>query len=221
MPPGFGVLPRTTGQNDADTFTRHHDLPSTAGGGPAAAGPYAEAHLYIDLRPCGCGEVLFPRASAVIQAGNELASRYSGYARGCDTYREFVFRLPAQILPSQPEVIAFGDGTPSELLDPGEWLWVADRYARVFPADVLDLDLPARQQARNTATAAAAMDEVLTFVRAGGQAVPARAFRSERGREVYAREPGRFARDRLVVVRDTYRQILAEQRATMRREGDR
>lgn len=181
----------------------------------------AEAHLYIDLRPCGCGEVLFPRASAVIQAGNELASRYSGYARGCDTYREFVFRLPAQILPSQPEVIAFGDGTPSELLDPGEWLWVADRYARVFPADVLDLDLPARQQARNTATAAAAMDEVLTFVRAGGQAVPARAFRSERGREVYAREPGRFARDRLVVVRDTYRQILAEQRATMRREGDR
>ncbi len=157
----------------------------------------------------------------MIQAGNELASRYSGYARGCDTYREFVFRLPAQILPSQPEVIAFGDGTPSELLDPGEWLWVADRYARVFPADVLDLDLPARQQARNTATAAAAMDEVLTFVRAGGQAVPARAFRSERGREVYAREPGRFARDRLVVVRDTYRQILAEQRATMRREGDR
>ena len=118
-------------------------------------------------------------------------------------------------------MIAFGDGTPSELLDPGEWLWVADRYARVFPADVLDLDLPARQQARNTATAAAAMDEVLTFVRAGGQAVPARAFRSERGREVYAREPGRFARDRLVVVRDTYRQILAEQRATMRREGDR
>jgi len=156
----------------------------------------------------------------VIQAGNELASRYSGYARGCDTYREFVFRLPAQTILPQPEVIAFGDGTPSELLDPGEWLWVADRYARASPSDVLGLDLPARQRARNTATAAAAMDEVLDFVRAGDQAVPARAFRCQLGRDIDGREPGRFARDRLVV-RDTYRQILAEQRATMRREGDR
>lgn len=181
-----------------------------------------EAHLYMDLRPCGCGEVLFPRDSAVIQAGNDLASRYSGMCAGCGTYREFVFRIPAQIILPQPGVIAFGDGTPSELLDPGEWLWVADRYAAASPADVCDLDLPAQRQAhQNAATAAAAMDEVLMFVPAGARAVPGRAFRSERGRDIYAREPGRFARARLMVVRDTYRQILAEQRATMRLEGDR
>lgn len=176
-----------------------------------------EAHLYMDLRPCGCGEVLFPRDSAVIQAGGDLASRYSGTCASCDTYREFVFRLPAEIAFPQPGMIVFGDGTPSELLDPGEWLWVADRYASASPADVSALDADARRGAyRNTATAAAAMDEVLAFIPAGAWGVPTEAFRSERGRDVYLREPGRFGRDRLVVVRDTYREILAEQRGSVR-----
>lgn len=37
-----------------------------------------EAHVYMDLRPCGCGEVLFPNDGAVTQTGDDLASRYSG-----------------------------------------------------------------------------------------------------------------------------------------------
>lgn len=171
-----------------------------------------EAHLYMDLRPCGCGEVLFPRDSAVIQAGNDLASRYSGTCVSCGSYREFVFRLPAEIQLPRPGVTSFGAGPPSELLDPGEWLWIADRYASAAPADLSSLSGEARQRAhRSTATAAAAMDEVLAFVPAGAEAVPAKAIRSERGRAVYAREPGRFRRDRIVVVRDTYREILIEQ----------
>ncbi|CAN5212546.1 hypothetical protein BH18ACT4_BH18ACT4_00920 [soil metagenome] len=180
-----------------------------------------EAHLYMDLRPCGCGEVLFPRDSSVVQAGGDLASRYSGSCISCGTYREFVFRLPMKIDLPQPGVVRFGDGEASELLDPGEWLWIADRYAAAYPADISPMNAGERRQAHQAvATAAAAMDEVLAFVPPGRRAVPGHAFRSERGRAVHAIEPGRFALDRLQVVRDTYRQILIEQRITMK-EGRR
>ena len=46
-------------------------------------------------------------------------------------------------------------------------------------------------------------------------AVPADAVRSELGRAVYDEEPGRFDRDRLEVVRDTYRALLRANAATM------
>jgi hypothetical protein len=171
-----------------------------------------EEHLYMDLRPCGCGEVVFPQTSAVIRAGNDLASRYPGECVSCGSYREFAFRLPAKIQLSGPGVPPFGADGRSELLDPGEWLWIADRYASAAPADLSNLTGAARERAcRSTAIAAAAMDEVLAFVPLGAKAVPARSIWSERGRAVHASRPGRFRRERLVVVRDTYRAIMAEQ----------
>ncbi len=170
-----------------------------------------EAHLYIDLHPCECGEVKFSRESAVIEAGDDLASRYSGTCPNCGTHREFVFRIPQEILFPRPGVVSYGDDTPSELLDPGEWLWVADRYASASPWDTASLDDEARRRARHqVASAAAAMDEVIKFVPADAESVPDDRFRSEHGRAVYSEEPGRFYRDRLEVVRDTYRGIVAE-----------
>lgn len=170
-----------------------------------------EAHLYMDLRPCECGELSFPRESAVVEAGDDLASRYSGMCPTCGLYREYLFRLPDQVVLPRPGVVVFGDGTPSELLDPGEWLWVADRYAGASPADVSGLGFEDRRRARQQlASAAAAMDEVLAFVPADGDTVPVEEFRTELGRAVLAEEPGRFHRDRLEVVRDTYREVLAE-----------
>jgi hypothetical protein len=170
-----------------------------------------EAHLHMDLHPCRCGDRTRPLDSAVLDLDGALASRYSGTCPGCGRHREFLFRLPDELPAPRPGTVVFGTGGPSELLDPGEWLWVADRYAASVPADAGRLGPdrvgPAR---RAMAYAEAAMGEVLAFVPAGADAVPAEAFRSERGRAVYGAEPGRFSSARLEVVRETYREILAE-----------
>jgi len=171
----------------------------------------AEAHLYLDLHPCVCGDRSRPTETAVLEIQGDLVSRYRGTCPSCETDREFLFRLPEDIVMPRPGAVVFGDGTPSELLDPGEWLWVADRYARTAPWDPSQVErdkLP--QIRRNVAVAEAAMDEILAFIPPGTDAVPPQAFRSERGRSVYAAEPGRFSRDRLTVVRDTYREMLDE-----------
>lgn len=169
-----------------------------------------EARVYIALHPCECGKVGEPQDSAVIEVDGDLARRYARTCSTCGAYREFTFRLPATA-DLAPSGNVFGDGTPSELLDPGEWLWVADRYARAAPADTTALDESGLRGARRSVAAAeAAVCEVLAFVPAGADAVPAEAFRSERGRAVYEAERARFARGRLEVVRDTYREILGE-----------
>ncbi len=171
----------------------------------------AEAHVYMGLHPCECGEAASQQESAVIEAGDDLARRYSLTCSSCGRQREFTFRLPEEAMLPAAGTTVFGDGTPSELLDPGEWLWVADRYARAAPSNVSQLDQDGLRQARRQVAAAeAAMNEVLAFVPDGGDAVPREAFRTERGRAVYEAEPGRFSRARLEIVRDTYREILGE-----------
>lgn len=179
---------------------------------PLARNP-AESHIYMDMHPCVCGEAKFARDSAVIEAAGDLASRYEGSCPGCGAQRQFVFRLPDDLIPPPPGAV-FGAGGPSELLDAGEWLFVADRYARIVPAKVVPGTEAARVGRQQLATAAAAMDEVLAFIPKGADAVPRKALRSERGRAVYDQEPGRFRRERLEVVRDTYRQILTDMDAT-------
>ncbi|MDQ3734956.1 MAG: hypothetical protein M3400_13370 [Actinomycetota bacterium] len=170
----------------------------------------AEAHIYMDLHPCECGTGNFHRASSVIEVDGDLASRYAGICRGCAKMREFIFALPENIMLPGPGKVFFGDGSPSQLIDPGEWMFVADRYARVAPANTTPGTEEARTARHQVATAAAAMDEVLAFVPEGGDAVPYEAIRSERGRKVYDEQPGRFYADRITVVRDTYRQIIDE-----------
>ncbi|TQS43827.1 hypothetical protein [Cryptosporangium phraense] len=170
-----------------------------------------EAHLFMDLRPCDCGETASSWSSSVIELGDDLGSRYSGTCPSCGTEREFVFRLPDDIVLPVVGQVVYGDGAPSELLDPGEWLWVADRYAGAVPAQAAALDAEGRQEVRSRISAAiAAMDEVLAFVPAGADEVPAESFWSDLGRSVRDEEPGRFARDRLQVIRDTYQRILEE-----------
>jgi hypothetical protein len=105
--------------------------------------------------------------------------------------------LPAEIpLPLGRDVV-FGGPEPSELLDPGEWLVVADLAANRAPAaDQADFAL-----------AAAAIDEVLKFIPDGADEVPEAALRGGTGREAYAREPGRFRRRRLEAVAAAYRDL--------------
>jgi hypothetical protein len=173
----------------------------------------AEAHLYMDLNPCSCGEIRFPRASSVITTPEgDLASRYAGVCPQDGAEREFMFRLPERIMPPPPDgLVAYGGPEPSDLIDPGEWLSVADAYARSVPADTATLAADGLATARSMLVhAAAAVDEVLKFIPAAADRVPEDAFVTDRGRAAYTKEPGRFRRPRLEAVRDTYRSIAAQ-----------
>jgi hypothetical protein len=164
-----------------------------------------EALLYLDLHPCErCGSVDVTWKSGLRQVEGAFARSYAGACEQCGDDREFVFRLPEPgTVPASGGRYHFGGDAPSELLDAGEWLWVADLAA----SDVPDGDPTAALNALSIAVAA--MDEILKFIPAGAGEVPDAAFWSQRGREVRAREPGRFDRERLLVVRDGYWSVLA------------
>ncbi|WP_113699824.1 hypothetical protein [Nonomuraea lactucae] len=161
-----------------------------------------EAHLYLDLHPCACGSVETTWDTALADVGGELASRYTGACADCGTEREFLFGLPERETMTG-EFPTFGGSEPSQLLDAGEWLRVADLTA----GDVPTGDPAAARQALTIATAA--VEEVVKFIPAGHDRVPDHAFWSPQGRGVRDAEPGRFALDRLLIVRDAYRDLAA------------
>jgi hypothetical protein len=165
-----------------------------------------EAHLYLDLHPCGtCGSVGTTWEHALVNVDGELTARYAGTCPACGAERGYLFGLPER------ETISgrfpmFGGPEASQLLDAGEWLWVADLTAGNVPAGEPET---ARQA---LATARAAVEEVIKFVPPGEDGVPEGAFWSDRGRQVRDAEPGRFRLDRLLIARDAYRRFAAEQR---------
>lgn len=116
----------------------------------------AEAHLFMDLNPCGCGDRVFDRKSAVVECGAVLCSEYIGPCRTCGAIRTFVFALPDEILRPVPGRFEYGGADPSRLLDPGEWMAVADEHAKRNPGTARDL-----------AVACAAIDEILKFIPIG------------------------------------------------------
>jgi hypothetical protein len=157
----------------------------------------AEAHLFMDLTPCGCGDTAFERRSSVVQRGDTLCSEYLGACRTCGTIRTFVFELPEVMPRLAAGKVVYGGDEPSRLLDPGEWLTVAEHRAKLTPGTAQDL-----------AVACAALEEILKFIPPGAERVPEAAFTSERGRQVLDKEPGRFRKARLEAVLDTYRGLL-------------
>lgn len=176
-----------------------------------------EAHLYMAMHPCEvCGESDFECQSAVVMAEGDLASRYQGPCDGCGTAREFVFRLPEAVsLPGNR--MRFGGPEPSELLDAGEWLWVAGNFAAVEPlGDLAAEDLAAEEltgeelaAARaDLAGAVAAVDEVLKFLPDGAEEPPDEAFWSERGKRVRAESPADLRREHLEARRAKYEEAL-------------
>jgi hypothetical protein len=166
----------------------------------------AEAHLYMDLHACPCGERRFARQSSVVTIDGELASRYTGACARCGTPRVFEFRLPLEIMQPPATGVVYGGPEPSELLDPGEWLSVADDYARSVPVGT-KLDGDALRSARQRmAVAIAALDEIRKFVPPGAVEVPPSAFTTPFGRAMWDKEPGRFRLIRLDAVRTAYAQ---------------
>jgi hypothetical protein len=173
-----------------------------------------EAHLYLDLHPCDeCGSVDTTWDSALVLVDGELANRYAGTCAGCGTKREFWFGLPArEMMPVG--FPTFGGPEPSQLLDAGQWRWVADLTSGELPAGDLD------EARRSLAIAGAAVEEVVKFIPPGEDEVPQRAFWSEQGRQAYDAEPSRFTLDRLLAARTAYREQAERYPGEMASERD-
>ncbi|MEU1603558.1 hypothetical protein [Micromonospora matsumotoense] len=166
-----------------------------------------EADVYLDLHPCPrCGSMETAWRDEPVSDRSPPVHRYAGVCADCGEDREFLFELtdgasgPAE--PGPRPKTRFGGPQPSQLLDPGEWMLVAEWGVDAWSAaDARGDDVGA---ADSLWTAVAAVEEVFKFLPADLDAVPESAFWSVRGRTVYHREPGRFRRRRLHVLRDLY-----------------
>lgn len=184
---------------------------------PARSLPYArtnaEAHLYMDLHPCACGESDFERDSAVFERGDDLETVYEGPCARCGARRRFEFVIAESLPPHRGAAVVYGGDEPSRIICPAEFLTVSDERASRVPGSSarVDSDDPAAlgRVRRDLAVAIAALEEVLKFIPPGADRVPAGAVRSAAGKELYARAPERFTRLHLQAVLDAYRAYAA------------
>jgi hypothetical protein len=174
---------------------------------------YDEAYLFMDLRPCPCGESEFERSSTSTQGEDGSEVRFSGTCPNCGRRREFTFRMPEQLPELDFEVNYGPAGEPSQLLDAGEWLGVAELYEAVARERLGGAELDDDEVTRTyylLSSAVAATDEVLKFLPEGAAAVPDTAFWSQAGRLVWESSPDRFERDGLVAERAERASRLSE-----------
>jgi hypothetical protein len=155
-----------------------------------------EARLFLDLTPCECGSTDADWRHGTGMVDGELASVYDASCADCGAEREYFFGLPPR--ETGGDYPNFGGPEPSQLLDPGRWLALADQLASMLPPD------DPETSAEALAIASAAVVEAMKFIPAGEDAVPEAAFWTEAGRQLYDEQPGRFQRARLQIVRETY-----------------
>jgi hypothetical protein len=180
--------------------------------------PYArtfdEAYLYMELRPCVCGESEFDKRTTSLVEDGIPVERYTGHCPNCGRARQFTFRMPDE--PSRitfDMVYGWGD-EPSRLLDPGEWLGVADVFEANARAELTGID--AADEDRLTrifyqlSAAVAATEEAAKFLPPGAVRVPEEAFRSQPGRQRYELAPERFQRANLEAEIRERRDLMAD-----------
>lgn len=184
--------------------------------------PYArtfdEAYLYLDLRPCPCGETDFERTVSTVSEPTGEAGRVvrlGGPCVGCGRLRAFTFEMP-DALPDLTAEVRYGDGSgPSRLLDAGEWLGIAELFesnARDLLAEAGPID-DLTEAAYLAAAAVAATDEVMAFLGPGrdaDDAVPEGAFWSQAGRTILELSTERFTRGQLAAERQARLRLLEE-----------
>src|SRR5262245_787977 len=147
----------------------------------------AECHLYIELRACECGEGRSPWKHRLESRADAQIAVYEGRCDRCSAPWTFEFALDAEAC----AIGKFGGTKPSQIVDAGQFLAVADAAARAVSADVSALD--ERQRARALMLrAVAAIEEVFKFIPLGADRVVADSLFSVRGKEMYLAEPGRF-----------------------------
>ena len=162
-----------------------------------------EVQLYLELHPCpDCGVDEAPWQQALVDVDGELASSYAATCPGCSAEREYLFGLPEQETPVHGWP-TFGGPEPSEIIDAGQWLDIAERAVAAVPPEPAEAGMV-------LAIAQAAVAEVIKFVPAGADAVPDDEFWTPQGQAVRAAEPARFRLDRLLLTRDTYAELARD-----------
>ncbi|GAA3123903.1 hypothetical protein JOF29_008633 [Kribbella aluminosa] len=164
----------------------------------AIARTATEVLLYLELNACpDCGSDQADWQDRLSEAELEPVLGYAGVCLGCGTHREYLFSLPQE--PRDDGLYSFGGPEPSELIDAGQWLAVADRIAGQVP--VGDRSETARAA---MVVARQAVEEVVKFIPPTADVVPDEAFWTEPGQGVRALDPGRFRLERLLLIRDSY-----------------
>lgn len=165
-----------------------------------------EAHLYMDLHACVCGAEEFGRRHRLEDRDGVLVTVYEGECAQCGRTRSFAFTLSDEHPPAPP---AFGGPEPSRIIDPGEFLWAGDRVSGESGLRLLNTPLAGHQGIRPaTAYAIAAFEEVAKFLPEGADRIPEDRFTSDRGRELYAKDPTRFTRAEITTALELKRRIL-------------
>ncbi|WIM97997.1 hypothetical protein ACTOB_001565 [Actinoplanes oblitus] len=169
-----------------------------------------EAHLFIDLTPCACGEPTLARSSTVITLPDGAAgARYTGTCPSCGRSRVFEFRLPEREIQQQPDEVVYGGPETSELIDAAEWVNVAARYASMVPDRPGELTGDARRIARTRLAAAiAAVSEAERFLGDDSDEMPGSAFWSGLGRALGADDRRLFHRHSLARLRERYESLF-------------
>lgn len=172
-----------------------------------------EAAAFLGVAACDCGERGAAWADTPVTLPDGAAGvRWSGRCAGCGRERAYVFRLPPwpQDVPDEEDVVVYGnDGRTSELLDPAEWLLVAERNVSSVPRDPERLQGAGRTHAWDRLRAAsAALYEALRFRTWPETRIPAEAIRSDIGQRWLAEEPERFDVARIERQREAYDRTL-------------
>ncbi|OLE29397.1 MAG: hypothetical protein AUG44_04295 [Actinobacteria bacterium 13_1_20CM_3_71_11] len=159
----------------------------------------AEAHLYLGLVPCACGEVDFDAGTEVLSHTPPVV-RYLGNCSRCGQFRGFILEI---VNPPDDEDLpfAFGYGAePSTLIDAGIWLVVAQQLAEGAHEASVAGDEAAPLAHELMVSTAAAVDEIVKFLPDDAEAVPDEAFWTEGGRAARRAAPDWFTRAYLVVL---------------------
>jgi hypothetical protein len=161
----------------------------------------------MQLHPCGCGEQAFPwTRHTQAQADDGVATVYEGHCPRCGQPRSFIFLVPAAFVPPP----AFGAGSPSEIVDPSEFLRLAEGATRDVPAALGALSAEPREAALDAVDVAiAAIDEVLKFVPPGARGVPRELFLTDAGRAAFDARPARYGVEQLAATRRYYDDLRA------------
>ncbi len=172
-----------------------------------------EVYLYISLQPCEvCGQT-GPEVRGV-SSGTSDGHPIRGYETACSqcgTTRTFWFRFAETPSPSAGGRWDFGGPEPSELLDPGQWLLLADTVLADAPETMTGLTESQRHELRDRVElAAAALEEVLKFIRDGEDRVSPFAFWSQPGHELQLTAAWRFEREWLESDLRRCRETLAD-----------
>ena len=155
-----------------------------------------EALLYLDLQDCDCGVAGFEPEHRLEDRDGVLVSLYDGLCVNCGRSRSYEFVISDEMPPAPP---AFGREEPSRIIDPGEFLWICDKVSETTGLRLLNTPLGEQRVHRaGYEYAIAALKEIFKFLPIGVDSVPEELFTSERGREIYRKDPSRFERQELV-----------------------